>query len=340
MEVSTEISQKIRSAIKAKLMELGAYVDDELPDYIMVMVANKKSRAQMSQDLGLFLGANTETFTGWLHGLLTKLQTITVDSGDKKKDKAKASKEKKKDRKEGKEKKSKKRSSSDSKKRSSSVGDKSDSNSKQSTSSELILKESNTELTTSNNEPTATKPVESIQMTNDIVIEIAEQEEETQVNLESELSDKNKTESTKSKNIHEDVEDVRQLLVTVTQADELAEELETTEQEVEQSRQNAESFTKLTSTQAPTQEKETKKKETITVLHVNRDSLSRSPSPEKNNLSPISRKRKVPTSVVASVRRGNEEEYDPYNPAVGNVASVVKVTTRKSSVPASLQANR
>ncbi|XP_059157937.1 zinc finger CCCH domain-containing protein 14-like [Physella acuta] len=340
MEVSTEISQKIRSAIKAKLMELGAYVDDELPDYIMVMVANKKSRAQMSHDLGLFLGGNTETFTGWLHGLLSKLQTITVDSGDKKKDKVKASKEKKKDRKEGKEKKSKKRSSSESKKRSSSVGDKSDSNSKQ--SSEIISKESNTESTTRDNEHTATKPVESVQKTSDIVIEITEQEE-IPLNLdlvESDLSDKNKTESTKIKNVHEDVEDVRQLLVTVTQADELAEELETTEQEVEQSRQKAESFTKLSSTQAATQENETKKKETVTAHLVNRESLSRSPSPEKNNLSTISRKRKIPTSVVASVRRGDEEEYDPYNPAVGSVASVVKVTTRKSSVPASLQANR
>lgn len=33
---STEISSKIRAAIKAKLEELGAYADEELPDYIMV----------------------------------------------------------------------------------------------------------------------------------------------------------------------------------------------------------------------------------------------------------------------------------------------------------------
>jgi hypothetical protein len=31
-------------------------VDDELPDYIMVMVANKKTKEQMSTDLSLFLG--------------------------------------------------------------------------------------------------------------------------------------------------------------------------------------------------------------------------------------------------------------------------------------------
>uniref|UniRef100_A0A2K6GJM4 Zinc finger CCCH domain-containing protein 14 n=1 Tax=Propithecus coquereli TaxID=379532 RepID=A0A2K6GJM4_PROCO len=63
MEIGTEISRKIRSAIKGKLQELGAYVDEELPDYIMVMVANKKSQDQMTEDLSLFLGNNTIRFT-------------------------------------------------------------------------------------------------------------------------------------------------------------------------------------------------------------------------------------------------------------------------------------
>ena len=49
--LGTEVSAKIRSAIKAKLVELNAYVDDELPDYIMVMIANKKTEAQMQEDL-------------------------------------------------------------------------------------------------------------------------------------------------------------------------------------------------------------------------------------------------------------------------------------------------
>nr|KAG5694190.1 hypothetical protein BaRGS_016036 [Batillaria attramentaria] len=43
MEIGNEISQKIRSAIKAKLVELGAYVDEELPDYIME-VKGKRAR--------------------------------------------------------------------------------------------------------------------------------------------------------------------------------------------------------------------------------------------------------------------------------------------------------
>lgn len=82
-----------QAAIKGKLQELGAYVgklliytlyplgvrfkpcvrdrvcslipDEELPDYIMVMVANKKNAQQMADDLSLFLGNNTIKFTVW-----------------------------------------------------------------------------------------------------------------------------------------------------------------------------------------------------------------------------------------------------------------------------------
>ncbi|XP_063828611.1 zinc finger CCCH domain-containing protein 14 [Ostrinia nubilalis] len=76
--VGSEIGQKMRSAIKAKLTELGCYVDDELPDYVMVMVANKRTRGQMEDDLQLFLGDNTELFVNWLHQVLKKLQEVTV----------------------------------------------------------------------------------------------------------------------------------------------------------------------------------------------------------------------------------------------------------------------
>ncbi|XP_030200760.1 zinc finger CCCH domain-containing protein 14 isoform X3 [Gadus morhua] len=79
MEIGTEISKKIRAAIKGKLQELGAYVDEELPDYIMVMVANKKTSQQMGDDLSLFLGGNTIKFTVWLHGVLEKLRSVAVD---------------------------------------------------------------------------------------------------------------------------------------------------------------------------------------------------------------------------------------------------------------------
>ncbi|XP_066550152.1 zinc finger CCCH domain-containing protein 14 isoform X2 [Amia ocellicauda] len=79
MEIGTEISRKIRAAIKGKLQELGAYVDEELPDYIMVMVANKKNAQQMADDLSLFLGNNTIKFTIWLHGVLEKLRSVAVE---------------------------------------------------------------------------------------------------------------------------------------------------------------------------------------------------------------------------------------------------------------------
>lgn len=54
-------------------------MDEELPDYIMVMVANKKSQDQMTEDLSLFLGNNTIRFTVWLHGVLDKLRSVTTE---------------------------------------------------------------------------------------------------------------------------------------------------------------------------------------------------------------------------------------------------------------------
>uniref|UniRef100_F6R442 Zinc finger CCCH domain-containing protein 14 n=2 Tax=Ciona intestinalis TaxID=7719 RepID=F6R442_CIOIN len=74
MDIGTEISKKIQLAIKAKLTELDAYVDDELPDYIMIMIANRKPREQMSEALSLFLSDDTKTFTKWLYDLLESLQ--------------------------------------------------------------------------------------------------------------------------------------------------------------------------------------------------------------------------------------------------------------------------
>ncbi|KAJ8913036.1 hypothetical protein NQ315_002052 [Exocentrus adspersus] len=72
--IGAEVGQKMRSAIKAKLLELNCYVDDELPDYIMVMVANKRTKSQMNEDLNLFLSTKTSTFVDWLHVVLKKLK--------------------------------------------------------------------------------------------------------------------------------------------------------------------------------------------------------------------------------------------------------------------------
>lgn len=54
------------------------FTDEELPDYVMVMVANKRNKEQMDEDLHLFLGKHTSLFTSWLHQVLQKLQEVTV----------------------------------------------------------------------------------------------------------------------------------------------------------------------------------------------------------------------------------------------------------------------
>ncbi len=46
------------------------------------------------------------------------------------------------------------------------------------------------------------------------------------------------------------------------------------------------------------------------------------------------KKRRVPSSTIGAVvsrqvEEEEEEEYDPFRPAIGNVASVVRVTERK-----------
>lgn len=93
--LGTEVGQKMRSAVKAKLIELGTggaagYIDDELPDYVMIMVANKRSKQQMIGDLNLFLGSQTELFVTWLHEVLQKLQEVTLPANVVQKAKRKA----------------------------------------------------------------------------------------------------------------------------------------------------------------------------------------------------------------------------------------------------------
>lgn len=44
---------------------LGAAVDEELPEYITVLIGNRKSRAQVEEDLVLFLDDNAKEFAEW-----------------------------------------------------------------------------------------------------------------------------------------------------------------------------------------------------------------------------------------------------------------------------------
>ena len=57
----------VRSAIKAKLIELDAYVDDELPDYIMVMVANDRNKVNKSSCL---------LFSSLIYSILIKFASL------------------------------------------------------------------------------------------------------------------------------------------------------------------------------------------------------------------------------------------------------------------------
>lgn len=79
--LGAEVSSKIRAAIKAKLVEQEVYVDDELPDYIMVMIANHKTGEHMADDLRLFLNENTDGFVEWLVQVLAKLKKVTAGEG-------------------------------------------------------------------------------------------------------------------------------------------------------------------------------------------------------------------------------------------------------------------
>merc|ERR1719391_150178 len=75
----------------------------------MVMVANDRNKEQMDEDLGLFLNDNTLAFTSWLHKVLDKLRSVTLDEVANKEaaKKKKKKKEPKKEKKKAKEEKSK-----------------------------------------------------------------------------------------------------------------------------------------------------------------------------------------------------------------------------------------
>eukprot|EP00026_Physarum_polycephalum_P005012 Phypoly_transcript_05038.p1 GENE.Phypoly_transcript_05038~~Phypoly_transcript_05038.p1 ORF type:complete len:587 (-),score=75.16 Phypoly_transcript_05038:164-1924(-) len=68
MPIDGKAKQEMQAGIKQKLSEItGSQVDDVLPEYVMVMVANHKSKGQVASDLEAFLGPDqSQTFTAWL----------------------------------------------------------------------------------------------------------------------------------------------------------------------------------------------------------------------------------------------------------------------------------
>ncbi|KAG8191243.1 hypothetical protein JTE90_003256 [Oedothorax gibbosus] len=73
-KISVDLLDRIKTAVIKKLREMDRYVDNELPDYIMILVANKRTVAHMQKDLALFLGKHTNEFTVWLFDLVAQLK--------------------------------------------------------------------------------------------------------------------------------------------------------------------------------------------------------------------------------------------------------------------------
>lgn len=97
----TDVDQKLKAAISTRLGEMGLYVDDQLPNYIMVMITNKRSKKEMDKELQLFLGDETNRFTTWLQSVTNKIEDATSaksilkrknSDGDQKKKKKKLKK--------------------------------------------------------------------------------------------------------------------------------------------------------------------------------------------------------------------------------------------------------
>ena len=73
----------LKLEIEGKLKELDVYIDEELPDYILVLLANKKSQIQMCKDLRLFFGSLTDTFVQWVH---TRVKDLRAEEEAKQKE--------------------------------------------------------------------------------------------------------------------------------------------------------------------------------------------------------------------------------------------------------------
>lgn len=57
------------------------FTDSELPDYMMVLIKNKKSKEDMTNDLNIFLGDHTADFTDWLYDVWKKLEEAVTTKG-------------------------------------------------------------------------------------------------------------------------------------------------------------------------------------------------------------------------------------------------------------------
>ncbi|CAI4223640.1 unnamed protein product [Auanema sp. JU1783] len=78
-----EISNKLKLAIKKKLEELDVPADKDLLQYIMLMIANKKDKTEMRENLLLFMGKITPKFVDWLFEVCEQLTSSSASSSSK-----------------------------------------------------------------------------------------------------------------------------------------------------------------------------------------------------------------------------------------------------------------
>lgn len=69
-----KISSVLKTAVKDKLAQMECLIDDDLPNYIMIMMANRKSKKEMTEALHLFLNERTNEFTTWLYQMLDSIR--------------------------------------------------------------------------------------------------------------------------------------------------------------------------------------------------------------------------------------------------------------------------
>jgi len=69
-----KISSVLKTAVKDKLAQMDCLIDDDLPNYIMIMMANRKSKKEMTEALHLFLNERTNDFTTWLYQMLDSIR--------------------------------------------------------------------------------------------------------------------------------------------------------------------------------------------------------------------------------------------------------------------------
>ena len=72
MDIGTEISAKLRLAVKRKLVALDIEFDEDLCDFILLLFAQKKRFPKIVEDLRDLLEQKTEELAAWLDELIQK----------------------------------------------------------------------------------------------------------------------------------------------------------------------------------------------------------------------------------------------------------------------------